>query len=169
MQMIAAVGLTRELDERGDLSLGLRFGVVVDGYLRQGGSELDFDPGFVAGLHVDWRALSAPDDPITLTLGVQLAVAHATLTLDGVSYGWTATDVRASVTVSRTLWDRLTPYLSVRAFGGPIFFRDATGADKTHVQIALGLALQIASGVSLSVEGAVLAERGVFGGVAVAF
>jgi hypothetical protein len=171
LQVMATLGLTRDLGASSEFSLGLRLGVILGGRLDAGGSRHDFDPGFVAALAFDWRALSAPDDPLTLTLGLQLGVSLASLvgTDDDVARSWVATDARLSVTVSRTLWQVLTPYLSVRGFGGAVFWNDTTGGDKTHVQIALGLAIELTEGLSLSVEGALLAERGVFGGLAVAF
>lgn len=167
-EVLAAVGLSRDL---GDLSLGLRVGAVIDGHVDSGGARYDIGPGVVVALAIDWRALAAPEDVLTLTLGVQLGVSHTTLGSPegGPRQGWTATDLRASVTASRTLFDRLTPYLSARLFGGPVFWRDAVGSDTKHVQLALGLGLELGAGLSLHVEGAVLAERGVFAGLALAF
>ncbi len=165
-QVLAAIGLSRDL---GDLTVGLRVGAVIAGELAHRGTRYDIGPGIIVALALDWRVLSAPVDPVTLTLGLQLGVSHTTLSDGTTREAWTATDLRASVTASRTLFDRLTPYLSVRAFGGPVFWRDATGSDTTHVQLALGLGLELAPGWSLHVEGAALAERGIFGGLAVAF
>lgn len=165
-QVLAAIGLARDF---GDLTLGIRVGAVIDGEVVQRGMRYTLGPGVVVALALDWRVLSAPKDPLTLTLGVQLGVSHVAVSDGAVREPWTASDLRASVTASRTLWDRLTPYLSVRLFGGPVFWRDATGGDTTHVQLALGLGLELFEGLSLHVEGAALAERGVFGGLAVAF
>lgn len=147
----------------------MRVGLIAAGTLGEGGRTHDFEPGLVGALALDWRVLSAPADPISLTLGVQLAAGHAPLTHDGRSRAWTSTDLRASVTVSRTLWQVLTPYVSARVFGGPIFWRDATGADETHLQLALGLGIAPLPGFSLHVEGAILSERGVSGGIGVSF
>ena len=157
-QVLAAIGLSRDL---GDLTLGVRVGAVLDGEVVNRGQRYDLGPGVIVALALDWRAFSAPTDPLTVTFGVQLGVSHAAL--------WTTTDLRASVTASRTLWDRLTPYFSVRVFGGPIFWRGTTGSDTSHVQLAAGLGLELAPGWSLHVEGAALAERGLFGGLSVAF
>ena len=164
--MLAAIGLSRDF---GDLSFGVRVGAVIDGEVVNRGVRYDIRPGVVVALSLDWRVLSAPVDPLTLTLGAQLGASHVTLDDGQATQGWTATDLRASVTASRTFFDRLTPYLSLRAFGGPIFWRDATGSDTTHVQLALGVGLELVPGWSLHIEGAVFAERGVFGGLAVAF
>jgi hypothetical protein len=162
-------GLGRSFGARGELTLGLRVGLIADGKLREGGRVHDFEPGIVGALALDWRVLTAPDDPLTLTLGVQLAAGHARLVHEGVARSWTSTDVRASVTISRTLWRIVTPYLSARVFGGPIFWRDTTGTDKTHLQLALGLAIEPVAGFTLHVEGALLSERGLSGGIGVSF
>jgi len=165
-QVLAALGLSRTF---GDLSFGVRVGAVLGGHVQNRGQRYAIGPGVVVALALDWRVLSAPIDPLTLTLGLQLGVSHTTLTAQGASDPWTATDLRASVTASRTFFDRLTPYLSLRLFGGPVFWRGAIGSDTTHVQLALGFAVELVPGWSLHIEGAAIAERGVFGGLAVAF
>lgn len=154
----------------GAWSVGAQIGAVIGGRLALGGERHELGPGLVFGLEAQWRVLEAPRDAVSLTLGLQLALSHARLTPDdGPGAAWTATDLRASVTASRTLWDVVTPYLAVRAFGGPIFFRHETGGDTTHVQLAAGLGVELGAGLSLHVEGAFLAERGGAGGLGLRF
>jgi hypothetical protein len=82
-------------------------------------------------------------------------------------------DARFSLTVGRTLWQRATPYLAARAFGGPIFFRRdgeaTTGTDRYHYQAALGLLVALPAGLDLSAEWAPIGERRLMGGVGVSF
>lgn len=152
------------------LTFGVRVGAILDGHVRVGGATHDLEPGVVGALALDWRALEAPRDPLTLTLGVQLGASHARLVdpASERSYAWTTTDLRASVTASRT-FDPITPYLAARVFGGPVFWRGASGGDTTHVQLAAGVGIALGAAVSLHLEGAALAERGLTGGVALAW
>lgn len=165
LEDLVAVGLTREL---GALSIGVRVGVVLGGHVDAMTTRHTIEPGVVVATSLDWRVLSAPVDPISLTLGLQLGVSHATVRGGGRSDPWTALDLRASVTASRS-FGIVTPYLSTRLFGGPVFWRGAMGGDTKHVQLAAGLGVELARGWTLHLEGAVLAERGVFGGLGVSF
>jgi len=165
LEGLVAAGLSRDF---GALSFGVRAGVVVGGHIDVAGARLDIDPGFVVATSLDWRVLTAPRDPLSLTLGLQLGVSRATVVDTGRKDGWTALDLRASVTASRT-FGPVTPYASVRLFGGPVFWRGATGSDTKHVQLAAGLGVEVARGWTLHLEGAVLSERGLFGGLGVAF
>lgn len=164
LEDLVAVGLTREL---GDLSVGFRAGLVLGGYVDTP-EHHTIEPGLVVATSLDWRVLSAPVDPISLTLGLQLGVSHVSVRGGGRSDPWTALDLRASVTASRS-FGPVTPYLSTRVFGGPVFWRGAMGGDTKHVQLAAGLGVELARGWTLHLEGAALAERGVFGGLGVAF
>jgi len=163
---LVALGVSRDL---GAITLGVRLGAILGGRVDDGGVGYAIQPGVVGALSLDWRVLTAPRDPLSLTLGVQLGASHTRVEGAGRSDGYGALDLRASVTASRTLAEVVTPYLSARLFGGPVFWRDATGGDTTHVQLALGVGVEVVPGLTLHVEGAALAERGVFGGVAYAF
>ncbi len=146
----------------------------------------DLQPGAAAGLGLSWRALEAPRDGIDLSLAFQLAAASTRLrTPDSVSMDvprgaeWMAFDLRVSLTASRTFGGVLTPWASVRVFGGPIAVgwdgRDGTslGSDDRHVQLAAGVSVRPfplrVPGLRLFVEGAALSERGFTLGASHAF
>ena len=84
-----------------------------------------------------------------------------------------AFDLRVGVTAGRTFFDVLSPYVSVRAFGGPILWQyrgeDVTGSDQHHYQIAMGLAASLPSGIDVFFEGAPFGERAATVGAGVSF
>ncbi|MFO0746951.1 MAG: hypothetical protein U1F43_14960 [Myxococcota bacterium] len=169
-EVLLVVGAAREV---GTLTYGVKLGGIVAGELAAKGQTYAIEPGLVVGVSLDWRVLSAPRDAVSLTLGLQLGVAWSSVAPE-VGAGplddrWLTFDARASATVSRTFFGRLTPYASVRLFGGPALWGGAAGGDKTHVQLAAGLALAVTDALSLHVEGALLAERGAFAGLGLAF
>ncbi|PKN55861.1 MAG: hypothetical protein CVU56_19185 [Deltaproteobacteria bacterium HGW-Deltaproteobacteria-14] len=159
-----------------DLTVGLRAGAVLDGELRAGGRTWDVKPGGVVSLQGEYRLLAAPSDPVTLTAGIALASSFASTEEvggGGETASLTAFDLRASLTVSRTLWSVLTPYFSARAFGGPALWSrdgvDVTGSDRGHYQLALGVSVAPAPWLALSFEWAFLGETALYGQVALAF
>jgi len=149
----------------------------------------DFKPGAAFGLGINWRLLKASADEVDLSLGLQLAYAHTILRSPDVvdaetaaSASWDAFDLRVSLTVSRTFADVLTPWASVRLFGGPVVTslkgragdsRTIVGADIRHVQLAAGMSIvplpKAAPQWRIYAEGAILSERGFTLGSAVSF
>ena len=140
-------------------------------------------PGFLAGISGEWHALRAPRHPISLSLGLQFAVAASRVKdATGDSAPWLALDARLSLTVSRTLWDVVTPYAAVRGLGGPILWSnrpasspeaggasDVVGSDPRHVQLAVGLGVAPHPAFALHIEWDYFGERGVFGGASASF
>ncbi|MBK6513441.1 MAG: hypothetical protein IPM79_05575 [Polyangiaceae bacterium] len=85
-------------------------------------------------------------------------------------------DFRFGATVGKTFFGWLSPYATLRAFGGPIFFfvddeSDAGGArlrlgtDKFHFQGGLGAVFILPENLDLFVEGQPGAEQGGFAGL----
>lgn len=149
----------------------------------------DFKPGAAVGLGINWGLLRAKTDDVDLSLGLQLAYAHTTLRSPDRSAdepapkaAWDAFDVRLSLTISRTFGRTLTPWASVRVFGGPVLAKltnpsgedtALVGSDIRHVQLAAGLSVlpfpATAPRWRLYAEGAVLSERGFTLGSALSF
>src|SRR5690606_16412054 len=111
-----------------------------------------------------WSLLRAPEAPISLSVALALGVSASSTTArdDGTETDWLALDFRVALTASRTFGDVVTPYVSVRAFGGPVFWRidgeDVAGSDPRHVQGAVGVSLSAqhpgaAAALTLSLEG----------------
>lgn len=75
-----------------------------------------------------------------------------------------AIDARAALVVGKTLWDVLSPYVALKAFGGPIFWKNKqdegiTGTDQYHYQLAAGAVVALPGSFDVFVEGAPLGER----------
>jgi hypothetical protein len=102
-----------------------------------------------------------------LLIGVAFGASGATtrreLAMTEESASLYALDIRAALTVGKTFWSTLSPYASVRAFGGPVFWSHAgksiVGSDTHHYQVALGMAMALPRGFDLFVDGAPLGER----------
>ncbi len=172
-QSMVVVGVSYQLTDR--LSIGGGIGGVFDGELEARRITFDFNPGFVASINASYRLLSAPESPVSLTLGLAFA-AGFTSTREvntDIDVDYTAFDLRASATVSRTFFRHWTPYFSLRLFGGPVLWQfeglDVTGQDPTHLQTALGSTINIGFGVSANVEVSFLGEQALFGGLSYNF
>jgi len=83
-----------------------------------------------------------------------------------------STDVRLGVTAGKTIRGIMTPYLSARVFGGPIFWRyggqSVTATDAYHYQVGGGFSLGLGR-FDLHLEVAPLGERDLAAGAGVRF
>jgi len=79
--------------------------------------------------------------------------------------GLYAIDIRGAITAGKTFWNTLSPYLSARLFGGPVFWRYhdkvVVGGDTHHYQLALGMAASLPRGFDLFVDVSPLGERAI--------
>ena len=84
-----------------------------------------------------------------------------------------STDARLGVVVGKTLWSVWTPYVTGRAFGGPVFWRldgeAVTGEDQHHYQLGVGSVVTFPVGIDLAIEWAPLGARGLTAGAGFAF
>jgi hypothetical protein len=80
-----------------------------------------------------------------------------------------ALDVRAAVAAGWVLFQRVSPYVVARAFGGPVMWRGLTGGDAYHVQLGGGLVLGLPFGFDLSAECVPLGEQALSASVGYAF
>lgn len=87
--------------------------------------------------------------------------------------GLHAIDTKADLSLGWTLGEAWSPYLAVRAFGGPVFWKQQgeamTGTDLYHVSVAAGFNLTVANRVSVFFDGAFAGLRGLSGGFSVRF
>ncbi|EDM76853.1 hypothetical protein PPSIR1_04573 [Plesiocystis pacifica SIR-1] len=94
--------------------------------------------------------------------------------------GLHALDAKADLSVGWTLGDAFSPYLAVRAFGGPVFWRAprradgsegarTTGSDLYHVSVACGFNLLIGRRGTAYFDAAFLGMRGLSGGAGFRF
>ncbi|WP_428266039.1 hypothetical protein [Haliangium sp.] len=81
----------------------------------------------------------------------------------------TAFDARLGALAGVTLWQRVSPYVQARAFGGPVMWsldgEDTTGSDQYHFQLGLGTSVSLPWDLSVLVDGSFLGERALSVGV----
>ena len=153
------------------LSLQAGLGATLGGHLTLGGASSDFAPGPTATLGASYRVLDGAGARPFVVLSALVSFEATTTTGD---VGYTALDLRVGGVVGWSIAGVVSPFLSARAFGGPIFWRNAggssvTGTDTSHYQLGGGLAVLVAKRVDVFAEGIPLGERAVSGGVGVAF
>jgi hypothetical protein len=123
----------------------------------------DISGGATAAGAVSWLPVyERPNRPfvaVTASLGVGFARAP----VDQMAHSWWAFDARGGVAVGKTLADHWVPYLAVRAFGGPVFWRvagaDVTGNDRYHVTLGAGLTVRLPRSLDVTLEGMPLGEQ----------
>ncbi len=124
----------------------------------------DVHGGATAGGTLSWLPIfEGPRRPfVALTASVSAAFASATAD-DQERHSWWAFDARGGVTVGKTFAGRWVPYVSARAFGGPVFWTRAgegvSGGDRYHVTLGAGLIVRLPRGVDVTVEAMPLGEQ----------
>jgi hypothetical protein len=152
-------------------ALAVGGGVGLGGMVEMEGRRFDLRPGWHVTASWTWRLLDGRGNrPFllgSLTLGAsgagsveQVRGARAPETST-----WLAFDARLGITVGKTFWEVLSPYVALRAIGAPVVWHYrgelVTGSDPRHAQAAIGLVTALPRGFDLYVEGAPLGERGV--------
>lgn len=153
-------------------SLRLSAGALLGGRLSGEGYAYDLAPGWLVAASGSYQLFGDPGRvPFligTLTFGS--SGTRATQQGGGESAYFSATDLRVGAMFGYTLWDRVSPYVAVRAFGGPIVWHHAgftyTGTDRHHYTLGGGLSVSLPLGLDLRVDGSALGERSVSGGLA---
>jgi hypothetical protein len=83
---------------------------------------------------------------------------------------YSALDVRGGVVAGYTLFERVTPYVVGRLFGGPVFYGTGPlGTDLYHYQVGLGVVVGLPKGFDLSAELIPLGEQRVTAAVGYSF
>jgi hypothetical protein len=133
-------------------------------------------PGVVWSMTVARRFFGTkPQIPFLLVVGTFSGSSASTRRQsDGMRAGLHALDVKADVSLGWTIGGSFSPYLAVRGFGGPVFWRGSEGqrifgGDLYHVSLAVGFNLSIVNRVSAYFDGAFLGMRGFSAGLAVRF
>jgi hypothetical protein len=162
----------RRLSSRWTLSGSI--GAAAFGSLRVGSVAYDLEAGPLAAASISYRAVDDAKARPFVLFSLSLAASSASTTLRGTESGDSivSTDARLGVTAGKTIARTVTPYLSARVFGGPIFWtfagQDASGTDVYHYQLAAGFSLALGR-VDLHVEMAPLGERDLAAGAGYAF
>ncbi|MES1179511.1 MAG: hypothetical protein ABUL62_34665 [Myxococcales bacterium] len=146
-------------------------GVAFGGSLTVPDGKHEFSPGPTALLGADFRAYDDGRYFVLLTSALSFAAARTHLA-DEASVGYQAFDLRLGSELGVQLADVFRPYMVVRAFGGPVYWRhlgeSVTGTDTHHYQLGAGAGLRVAKAVNLFVEGIPLGERALSLGVGLA-
>ncbi len=146
--------------------VGASVGVVIDGDLRGKPGRYDVEPGFVLALRGSKVWLE--DESWWPFISTSVAVAVGWVGLRGLGpevpdeASVVAFDLRADVTIGKTIARTLTPYVAVRAFGAPLLLLDGattSGSDPNHYQVAFGGQVTLPGGVAFYVDWAPLGER----------
>ena len=175
-------GMTATLERRltDKATLQLAAGGVFGGHLDVLGARYQLGPGWLAALSFSYAALQGEDDLPFVMISVSGGVSGARTeeqvrpgAPEGERETLTAIDARVGLVVGKTLWKALSPYLGVRAFGGPVLWHargeDRNGTDQHHYQVAAGLLASLPRGFDLYAELAPLGERAVAVGGGFAF
>ena len=146
-------------------------GVVLDGTLKTRAQTVhDVEPGGVVSLGAEYRAFEGKDAAPVVELSLFVSAAWTQTTVAGVDSktSYFATDARLGARAGWRVHGNYFPYITVRAFGGPVQWelngQDVTGTDVHHYQVALGAAAQYGP-VGLFVEWAGLGEEAVSAGL----
>jgi hypothetical protein len=155
-------------------AVGPHMGGRADG-VRRSTEHYEIRPGVVWALTIARRWFGTkPAMPYLLVIGTfSGSVASTRRESDGQIASMVAFDNKADVSMGWTIGEAFSPYVAVRAFGGPILWkqdgRQRLAGDLYHVSLACGFNLNIDNRVSAYFDGAFLGARGLSGGVAVRF
>jgi hypothetical protein len=182
-------GVQLPLTPTGSLTAQLGAGGVAGGELVHGAARDTIGPGFAAFGGVAWRAYDGTDAlpfvQLTATLSATHALTrtddHGTRTDGTTSPGaqpetprFTAFDLRLGAIAGKTFANAFTPYVTARAFGGPIAWHfdgaSVTGTDLYKYQLGGGLSLALFDRrLDVFAEGIAMGERGVAAGIGTTF
>jgi hypothetical protein len=159
-------------------SIELGGGASVSGSLTLESVRQRIEPGWMASGAASFQVLRGEGSAPFLLASLSFAGSGARTSpeperLDVSAESLYAIDARVGLTLGKTFWNVLSPYVAIRAFGGPVLWRfrgqDITGTDRYHVQAAVGLLALVARRVDVFAELAPLGERAVAIGAGAAF
>lgn len=173
----------------GSLSAQLGAGGIAGGELVHGAARDTIGPGLAAFTGVAWRVVDGHGAIPFVQLTATLSATHmltrtddrGTRTDGTTSPGaqpetprFTALDLRLGAIAGKTFADVFTPYVTARAFGGPIAWHfdgaSVTGTDLYKYQLGGGLSLALFERkLDVFAEGIALGERGFAAGVGTTF
>jgi opacity protein-like surface antigen len=152
-----------------DWSLRLAAGAILGGTMSVLDQDHDVGTGWLATASASRRWLFGGRlfASASFTIGVS-----STTTTDpgtGMDIDLSAGDARIGALFGVRLWDRFSPYLLGRYFGGPVNWtmggQDTVGTDQYHYQVGAGASVQLPAGLSALVDASLLGERSLSLGV----
>lgn len=174
----SAVLVTSDFFVTERIALQLGAGYVPGGAVEAGDRFYAVAAGALASGGGSWRVVEDEGYAPYVVFSASLAVLRAALADDSVPASparasYVAVDGRFGATVGKTFSGVVSPYLSLRVFGGPVFFDDGLdvklGTDRYHVQPAAGVVGILPGGVDIFVEIAPVLERSFSGGLGYAW
>lgn len=146
-------------------TLAAAAGGIFYGRLISGSESFDFSGGIVGSVAGNFVALEQGTYWPFIMVAGSLAVSG----VRAAPTAYVAIDARLTATVGFTFFERLTPYVVGRLFGGPVFWRRQVGTDLYHYQVGAGLVVGLPYGFDLSAEVAPLGEQRVTAGIGYSF
>jgi hypothetical protein len=141
-------------------------GAVLGGSLEHDGRTHDIGTGWLVAASVarSFRFADRWFAAGSLTAGMSSTRTEEELgAAMGEAVGLTAGDVQLGGMAGVTLWDRLSPYVLARVFGGPVLWtldgEDITGTDQYHYQLGLGADVSLPWDLGALVDVSLLGER----------
>ena len=157
----------------GKWTVTLGAGSMFEGELQAPGGTRRFGPGWVGAAGLSWRVLDEEPTIPYLVFSATVGAAAASTKIDDERGNYIGVDFRFGATLGKTFFGWLSPYVALRAFGGPIFWTIAgeteVGSDRYHVQGGIGSVFILPAGFDIFVEGNPGGEQGAFGGVGVRY
>jgi hypothetical protein len=163
-QLAMTATLQVHLDGKKTLSAG--GGALLGGTLFTGSGPYPLGPGSTASIGYSQLLLEPKGAVPFVQVSGSAAVTQAPASM---GYHYTAFDLRAAVAAGWLLWDRFTPYATVRVFGGPVYFRGYVGGDLYHFQLGAGFVLGLPGGFDLVAECVPLGEQALSAGFGFSF
>jgi hypothetical protein len=156
------------------ITLQASLGATLGGALMYDRERYSFDPGWLASASVSWKMVGEKRNDSFLLVGLAFAASGGpTKDVKGIAESMYAADFRISLIGGKTFYDVLSPYLVVRAFGGPILWEHKgeplIGGDKYHFQVGAGVVAALPGHFDVFAEGIPLGERASVVGVGYSF
>ncbi len=155
-----------------ELTLQVGAGAAFGGHLDTPDGRYEFSPGPTALIGASYRVVDRETWFLTLTSLLSFSAARTQLGNDP-TIGYEAFDLRLGGEIGTTLFGVLRPYVPVRVFGGPVYWKyrgeSITGTDTHHYQVGLGLGVRLARNFGAFAEGIPLGEQALSLGLAASF
>jgi hypothetical protein len=147
-------------------------GAGIGGLITLGERRFHVGPGWLLTLAYSRRLLDGTGNKPFLVLsfsgGASGASTREELTAPGMAAqtaAFYAFDVRAGLTVGKTFWKTLSPYSTIRAFGGPVLWsldgKNVSASDVYHFQLGVGMVTSLPRGFDIFAEVIPAGERAV--------